>query len=876
MNFPHLFSPLEIRGKRLKNRIMSSGHDTSMPTDNLVNEPLVAYHRARARGGAGLIVMQVAGVHDSARYTSHVLMATDDACIPGYRRVAEACHAEGCVVLSQIFHPGREIMESADGLLAVAYSASASPNERFRVMPRELDQPLIDEIVAGYAAAARRLHEAGLDGVEVVASHGYLPAQFLNPRVNRRKDGYNGDLDARLRFLREVLAAVRAATSEDFIVGLRLSADERDPEGLSESESLQAAEAVQGELDYLHIVAGTSASLGGAIHIVPPMAIEPAYLAREAGTFKARLAIPLFVTGRINQPQEAEAILARGQADVCGMTRALICDPQMPNKAEAGRSDDVRACIACNQACIGHFHRGYPISCIQHPETGRELTYATPNPASRRKRVLVAGGGPAGMKAAAVAAQRGHEVVLCEAGAQLGGQVNLAQLLPRRAEFGGASTNLQREMQLAGVEVRRNTPVDRALVERERPDLVIVATGAEPYWPPFERGGELQVVDAWQVLRGEVRVGRSVLVTDWRGDWIGPGIAEKLVREGHQVRLAVNGTHCGESLPLYVRDQLAGELHRLGIPVTPYARLYGCDDTTVYMQHSASGEAMLFEEVDTLVLCQGHQPVDRLADSLHGLAEVLRIGDCLAPPPPHRRGGDLRRAQGRLEHLSGAAAAPSTGPGPAPRMPQTQPGPRRMPRPSPPDATDTPRSETHFLGTRIRGLRKRRGLTLAELAAQSELTAGYISQLERNLAYPSIPALFNIARSLGVTIQWFFASEAAVDPADAGYVVRRNTRMSVHYEDGIIDELLTPQPSRQLEILHSRFPPGTYSQQSYSHEGEEAGYILSGIFELWVGDRHFQLREGDSFSYSSQEPHRYGNPGDSDTLVLWVITPPTF
>lgn len=418
MNFPHLFSPLEIRGKRLKNRIMSSGHDTSMPTDNLVNEPLVAYHRARARGGAGLIVMQVAGVHDSARYTSHVLMATDDACIPGYRRVAEVCHAEGCVVLSQIFHPGREIMESADGLLAVAYSASASPNERFRVMPRELDQPLIDEIVAGYAAAARRLHEAGLDGVEVVASHGYLPAQFLNPRVNRRKDGYNGDLDARLRFLREVLAAVRAATSEDFIVGLRLSADERDPEGLSESESLQAAEAVQGEPGLPAHRRRHFGLLGGAIHIVPPMAIEPAYLAREAGTFKARLAIPLFVTGRINQPQEAEAILARGQADVCGMTRALICDPQMPNKAEAGRSDDVRACIACNQACIGHFHRGYPISCIQHPETGREATYATPNPASRRKRVLVAGGGPAGMKAAAVAAQRGHEVVLCEAGAQ--------------------------------------------------------------------------------------------------------------------------------------------------------------------------------------------------------------------------------------------------------------------------------------------------------------------------------------------------------------------------------------------------------------------------------------------------------------------------
>ncbi|RBH53659.1 MULTISPECIES: FAD-dependent oxidoreductase [Pseudomonas] len=629
--FHHLFEPLQLRGKRLKNRIMSSGHDTSMPTDNLVNEQLIAYHRARAEGGVGLIVLQVAGVHDSARYTSHVLMATDDACIDGYRRLAETCHAHGTLVLSQIFHPGREIMESSDGLLAVAYSASCVPNERFRVMPRALDQAMIDEIVAGYGAAARRLHQAGIDGVEVVASHGYLPAQFINPRVNRRTDGYNGELEQRLRFLREVIAAVRAATDEQFIIGLRISADERDAEGLTEDESLAAVVQLQGELDYVHIVAGTSASLGGAIHIVPPMAIEAAYLAKEAGTFKASLSIPLFVTGRINQPQEAELILSRGQADVCGMTRALICDPQMPNKTDSGHSEDIRACIACNQACIGHFHKGLPISCIQHPETGRELQYGQLIATAKRKRVMIAGGGPAGMKAAAVAAQRGHEVTLYEASSQLGGQVLLAQLLPRRSEFGGASTNLQREMELAGVRVVRNTRVDRALVEREQPDLVIVATGAEPYWPAFERGGELQVVDAWQVLRDEVKIGRSVVVVDWRCDWIGPGIAERLVRAGHQVRLAVNGTHCGESLPLYVRDQLAGELHRLGIPITPYARLYGCDDSTVYLQHTASGEPMLFEEVDTLVLCQGHQPVDTLGDELQGLVEFRRIGDCLAP-----------------------------------------------------------------------------------------------------------------------------------------------------------------------------------------------------------------------------------------------------
>ena len=629
--FPHLFAPLQIRGKRLKNRIMSSGHDTSMPTDNLVNEQLIAYHRARAEGGVGLIVLQVAGVHDSARYTSHVLMATDDACIDGYRRLAETCHAHGTLVLSQIFHPGREIMESADGLLAVAYAPSAVPNERFRVMPRALDQDMIDEIIQGYADAARRLHQAGLDGVELVASHGYLPAQFINPRVNRRSDGYNGELEQRLRFIREILDAMRASTDAEFIIGLRISADERDPEGLTEDESLAAVQLLQGQLDYVHIVAGTSASLGGAVHIVPPMAVEAAYLAREAGTFKAGLSIPLFVTGRINQPQEAEAIIAKGQADVCGMTRALICDPQMPNKSDSGHSEDVRACIACNQACIGHFHKGLPISCIQHPETGRELLYGQPKPSARGKRILVVGGGPAGMKAAAVAAQRGHHVTLYEASAQLGGQIQLAQLLPRRSEFGGASTNLQREMQLAGVEVVRNTRVDRALIERENPDHVIIATGAQPYWPNFERGGELQVVDAWQVLRDEVQLGRSVVVVDWRCDWIGPGIAERLVRAGHQVQLAVNGTHCGENLPLYVRDQLAGELHKLAIPIIPYARLYGCDDSTVYLQHTASGEPMLLENVDSLVLCQGHQSVDDLGQQLKGLVPFQRIGDCLAP-----------------------------------------------------------------------------------------------------------------------------------------------------------------------------------------------------------------------------------------------------
>ena len=620
-----LFSPITIRGKVIRNRILSTGHDTTLPTDGTVNEALIAYHRVRAKGGVGLIVTQVAGVHETARYTSHLLMATDDACIPGFRALAEAVHAEGAVIVSQLFHPGREIMESADGLLAVAWAPSAVPNERFQVMPRALDEPMIAEIVAGYAASAARLAEAGFDGVEYVASHGYLPAQFLNPRVNLRTDAWGQD---RTLFLRDCLSAIRAAVPDDFIIGMRISADEREEVGLQASEMEEAALALSPLVDYLNVTVGSSATLGGAVHIVPPMAYAAGYTAEAAGRIKRAVDVPVFVAGRINQPQVAEAILQAGHADMCGMTRALIADPEMPAKAASGRLDDIRACIGCNQACIGHFHRGLPISCIQHPETGRELRFGTLTPATARK-VIVVGGGPAGMKAAAVAAARGHIVTLYEADAQLGGQARLAQLLPRRAEFGGIITNLAREMELAQVRVIRGVRVTRAVVEQEAPDVVILATGAEPYVPHLPEDGSVQILTAWDVLQG-ARTGRRVLVADWRSDWIGPGIAEALVSQGCSVTLALTAPMLGGQLPLYVRDDLAARLHGLGVTVTPYARLYGAAGGTVYLQHTSSGAAIEVE-ADTVVLCLGHRPVDELRARIADLAQVVTIGDAMAP-----------------------------------------------------------------------------------------------------------------------------------------------------------------------------------------------------------------------------------------------------
>jgi 2,4-dienoyl-CoA reductase-like NADH-dependent reductase (Old Yellow Enzyme family)/thioredoxin reductase len=630
-SLPHLFSPIRIRGLEIRNRILSTGHDTTLITGGVPNDALIAYHEARAKGGAGLIVAQAAGVHETAKYTSHVLMASEES-VPGYRRMAETVHKHGCKLFGQLFHPGREIMESQDGSMPVAYAPSAVPNERFHVMPRPMSKAMIDDVIKGYGESARRLRGAGLDGLEIVASHGYLPAQFLNPRVNLRTDEYGGSFENRLRFLREVIASVRAHVDDATVVGLRISGDEKDFDGLQESESFGAILALDPLIDYVNIIAGSSAGFGAAVHIAPPMAISNAYVAPFAAAVKAKVKATVFVAGRINQPQDGEKIIASGQADMVGMTRAMICDPDMPGKAEAGRLDDIRACIACNQACIGHFHMGYPISCIQHPETGRELTYGTLTKAAKRKKVMVIGGGPGGMKAAAIAAARDHDVTLYEASERLGGQALLAQALPGRAEFGGIVTNLSREMELAGVRVVTRHRVTRDFIEAEKPDAAIIATGAKPRAAEIEGVDTGHVVNAWQVIRNEVNVGPSVVIADWRCDWIGMGIAEMLARQGCRVRLCVDGYMAGQRIHQYVRDHWVGQLHKLGVEIVPYARIYGVDGNTIYFQHATSGEPIIFEEVDTLVASLGHHRVAELEDELAGWSgEVHLIGDCVTP-----------------------------------------------------------------------------------------------------------------------------------------------------------------------------------------------------------------------------------------------------
>jgi 2,4-dienoyl-CoA reductase-like NADH-dependent reductase (Old Yellow Enzyme family)/thioredoxin reductase len=633
-SFPRLFSPIRLRNTEIRNRILSTGHQTYLAKGGLPGEDFVAYHEARAKGGAGLIVVEAARFHDTGFTDSPELIVASDDCIPGLKNLADSVHRHGAKIFGQISHSGQVTKRLSGGLRGVAYAPSVVPDQRFHTMPRAMPVALIEEIVEEAGKAARRFGEAGFDGIELLASHGLLISDFLNPRHNQRTDAYGGSFENRLRFLADLLATVRNGLGDGPVLGIRISAEEVEPGGLDKDEAIAICQALKAKLviDYVNITYGSMQGLGGSVHVVPPMEIAHAYVAPKAGTLRAAVGLPVLVAGRINQPQLAEAVLAAGQADMCGMTRAMISDPEMPNKAREGRSDDIRACIACNQACIGHYHMGVGISCIQNPVTGRERQLGSITKSAAPRRILVAGGGPAGMKAALTAAGRGHRVTLLEAGRRLGGQVLLAQLLPERAEFGGLVTNLRHELARAGVEVRLDAPVSAETVRREQPDAVIVATGGLPYRPAIEGTEEAHVLDAWAVLEGRANPGGRVLVADWRCDWVGMGLAEKLAREGRHVRLAITGTHVGQNLQQYLRDHWAGKLHKLGVEVIPYARLFGVDADTAYMVHIVSGEPIIANEVETVVLALGHRPNTSLEEELAPLGVPLHLaGDCLAP-----------------------------------------------------------------------------------------------------------------------------------------------------------------------------------------------------------------------------------------------------
>ena len=626
----HLMSDITIAGLTIRNRILSTGHQTYLADRGLPGDDFIAYHEARAKGGAGLIITEAARFHETALSDAPDLHILSDDAIPAFTRLTQAVHRHGAKIIGQLSHTGRVTRRVQGGLRGIVHAPSAVPSGRFTVVPREMTTALVEDIVAAAIAGAGRYHRAGYDGVELMASHGLLFAQFLNPRVNRRTDKYGGSPENRMRALADTFRGIRAVVGRDMVLGLRISSEELEPDGLDRDEAIDICRilADAGLVDYVNTTIGSMAGLGGSIHVVPPMEIAPGYVARNAQAIREAISVPVFVAGRINDPQVGERIIGSGQADMVAMTRALITDPDLPNKVKAGQPDLVRACIGCNQACIGHMHAGYRISCIQTPISGRELRMPAASGAQTPKRVMVVGGGPAGLCAAITAAEDGHVVSLHESGPVPGGQVLLAQALPERAEFGGLVTNLLAEVARHDIDITLNSTATRETVLAANPDMVILATGSIMLPPEVEGAGEGHVLTTEDVLKG-ANTGSRVLVADWGCDWVGIGLAMQLAGDGCQVRLAVTGTCAGEALPPYLRNYWVGRLHEAGVQVIPFARIYGVDDDTAYLLHAISDQPVICDGVDTVVVANGRLARTTLEQDLAGTGiPVVTVGDC--------------------------------------------------------------------------------------------------------------------------------------------------------------------------------------------------------------------------------------------------------
>ena len=635
--YENLFEPISLGPSEIRNRIFNPPHGTTLGVNGLVSDQLIAYHEARARGGAGLIILEGMAFHPSFAFESAYLNAGRDDIIPGMTELARACRGHGTAVFGQLFHAGRSVRYSHDGSRPLVFSASDTPDDRYRVVPIPMSNDMVWEVIESYATAAARLAEAGLDGIEILASQGYLIGQFLNPITNRRDDEFGGSLENRMRFLSESIARTRQAIGSSKTLGIRITLDEKTQFGMEAGEAIKVCQALEheGHLDYFSVISGSSASPDGWIHVFPPMAVPPAFVANDAAQLRSVVTKPVLVAGRINQAQAASQILSEGKADMIGMVRALIADPEFPNKAAANRSDDIRACIGCNQACVGHRLTHHAISCIQNPVTGRELEFRTRSTQPKRL-VWVIGGGPGGMKAAVTAADQGHEVVLYEKQSKLGGQVNLAEKLPGRSEFGGVTTNLMNELDRSSVQVCLSSSANPEAFHTIGPDVVIVSTGAVPRLPDVEVAGT-PFFSAWSVIAGEKPVGQNMVIADWSSDWSAMGVAHMLALSGYKVRIFSGASTCGESIPAIVRDQWFGELQSLKVELTCYARFFGAEDQTAFFQHTINGEAITCEDVDAIISC--YPP--RSNDDCEWVSDlntpdtppfqIKKIGDALAP-----------------------------------------------------------------------------------------------------------------------------------------------------------------------------------------------------------------------------------------------------
>lgn len=632
MQFPLLFSPLRLGQVTVPNRISFSAHLTNLAEDSLPTDRLMHYLAARARGGAGLIITEEQSVHPTDRAYEHLIEAFRPEVIPGYEKITRAVHQYDTRIFAQLNHNGQQCSGSLSRL--PVWAPSAVPDVLYREVPKAMEIEDIQEVIAYFSRSAIHVREGGFDGVELQFGHSSLARQFMSPLTNYRSDEYGGDAERRLRFPLELVAAVRDAVGADFTLGVRLCADELIPGGLTLADAQVIASRFEatGQLDFFNLTLSTFYNLhlvGGTMHL--PLG----YAVPLAAGIKEVVSLPVFATGRINDPALAERVLADGQADMIGIVRGQIADPDFALKARQGRTDEIRFCIACNQNCYGRVGLNKSIGCVQNPAVGCEATEGEHHlrPALRPKRVMVVGGGPAGMWAAKIAKLRGHDVILYERGEELGGQVLIAMRGSGRDEFGVIVRNERSQLEHLGVPVRLCVDVTPDMVLREHPDAVIVATGSRPKVSPVAGGDGPDVFNIWQVLMGEADLGERVLLIDYDGHHQATATAELLAERGMTVHVVTSslfvGAELGPSQDLYLTRQ---RLLQKGVTFTPDFAVMEIRGTDLHGFNVYSNMWDVIGGYDSVVTAMGSDADDSLYFALKGNAkELYRIGDCVAP-----------------------------------------------------------------------------------------------------------------------------------------------------------------------------------------------------------------------------------------------------
>jgi len=610
-----LLQPFTLKKLTFRNRIITTSHEPAYPEDGMPKERYRAYHVERAKGGVALTMTagSAAVSRDSPPVFNNLLVYKDEV-VPWLKSLADACHEHGAAVMIQLTHLGRRTRwDKADWLPVV--SASHHREAAHRAFPKKLEDWDIERIVKDYADAAERVRAAGLDGIELEA-YGHLLEQFWSPLTNTLDEPYGGSLDNRLRFTFEVLRAIRARVGPEFIVGIRYTGDEVLDGGLNRQDGLAISRCLKdsGLIDFLNIVRGHIDTDPGLTDLIPIQGMASSPHLDFAGEIRSATQFPTFHAARIADVATARHAIASGKVDMVGMTRAHMTDPHIVRKIMAGREDDIRPCVGANY-CLDRIYQGGDAFCIHNAATGRELSMPHQiGPAAVKRKIVIAGAGPAGLEAARVAAERGHEVVVFEASSRPGGQVRLTAQSHRRREMMGIIDWRMAQCTARGVKFRFDVMAEAEDVLAEKPNVVIVATGGFPQTEVLKSGNEL-VVSTWDIISGHVKPRASVLLFDDAGDHAALQAAEFIAASGAALEIMTpDRTFAPEVMAMNLVPYMRS-LQKLDVTFTVTFRLDSLardGDRLVAAIGSDYGGAARTRCIDQVVVNHGTLPLDEL------------------------------------------------------------------------------------------------------------------------------------------------------------------------------------------------------------------------------------------------------------------------